>query len=360
MPRSDLARAESGAGLDRDKAGVCRHPAEQCRRLFSARDYISGDVFSVVRCERCGLALTMPAPSPHRMDRHYPAAYYGVESRYSTLLARCLSLLYRARARRIERRAGTRAGVVLDVGCGRGELLGELRRRGWRTIGTERNAAAAAYARDALGLDVRAAAPRELGLPPGSVDVVVLWHVLEHVPDPAGLLAEVSGLLRPGGLALIAVPDFGSPEARLGGPSWFHLDVPRHLNHFDGLALRRLLTAAGLEPIATDRAALEYDLFSFVQTVLNRLGVRHNLLYNLIRSRGARVLGGAAGDWSRTDLLLTVVLAPLIGTAGLPWLMVAPVMGLSATQATYARRAGPRDSDKESGHPDADSNNGSG
>lgn len=204
-------------------------------------------------------------------------------------------------------------------------------------MGIEISDEAAHYARDVEGLDVRVGQLSDLDLPVNGFDLIILWHVLEHIPDPQSTLHAVARLLRPGGVLLVAVPNVGSPEARWGRDGWFHLDVPRHLVHFDGPTLRNLLKRAGLSLENSSSAALEYDLFSAVQTALNRLGLRPNLLYNLIRSRGARPL--QTGPPTRaTETLLTVALAALLSLPALLWVSLAGVTGRGATQTVLARK----------------------
>lgn len=313
----------------------CSHPDESQRVLFPARDYITGDAFTVERCSRCGLDRTVPQVAPEDMDRYYPPGYYGAGQRYPRPLEWLLDCLYSARAEEIERRVGT-VGRVLDIGCGRGSLLAQFRRRGWTVAGTELSETSARYARDILGVNVQTGDVQDLDLG-GPYDLVVLWHVMEHIADPAGLLEKVAAVLAPEGTVLVAVPNFGSPEARLGRSRWFHLDVPRHLNHVTRTTLVSMVGKAGLEPYDASYFALEYDFFSFVQTMLNLLGIRQNLLYDLLRTRGAKVLEGQTGG-TRSDVLRTILLAPLLGAASLVWVPVAAASGRGATIALYARK----------------------
>src|SRR5438094_4608798 len=93
--------------------------------LFSARDYISGDVFKIVLCPACGLFGTSPIPAADQWPRCYPRAYYGESGarRFPLPVEVLQNLLYASRARKIQRLNSSKAGRVLDVGCGRGFLL---------------------------------------------------------------------------------------------------------------------------------------------------------------------------------------------------------------------------------------------
>ncbi len=86
----------------------------------------------------------------------------------------------------------------------------------------------------------------------GSLDVVTMFHVLEHLPEPSSTLAEIERKLRPGGLLVLEVPNWGSHVRRLRGLRWeFVLD--HHLNHFTAASLKRLVEACGFE-----RCGVEY------------------------------------------------------------------------------------------------------
>ena len=176
-----------------------------------------------------------------------------------------------------------------------------MRSLGWRVRGTERSPSAAQQARDVFHLDVSAVDVDELVAAGSTYDAVVLWHVAEHLRAPHETIGGIARLLRPGGVLLIAVPNFGSPEARIGRAGWFHLDVPRHLVHFTPATMTAILKDAGFRPAKVSYLVPEYDLFSFVQTVENRLGLPPNLLYDVLRRPEARLRRGrAAGcrrDW---------------------------------------------------------------
>jgi SAM-dependent methyltransferase len=120
---------------------------------------------------------------------------------------------------------------VLEIGSGTGWMLGAFRARGWTAAGSERSTAGAIAARDASGVPMFVgdlAAVR----PGATCDLIVMFHVLEHLADPKGALLDAAARLRPGGALVLGVPNIGSWQARFAGRHWLHLDVPRHLCHF--------------------------------------------------------------------------------------------------------------------------------
>ena len=316
---------------------ACAHPDASAVRLFAARDYITGEAFDVSRCGACGLARTAPWPDPSRMDAYYPPAYYGERGarRFPTIVEALQRLLYGTRARTVERLAG-RPGRVLDVGCGRGFLLDAFRRRGWDVRGTELDDRAAAHAREVLGIPVETGPASSWTWPDGHFDALTIWHVLEHLQEPAEMLARAHRLLRPGGVLMVGVPDFGSPEARLTRAAWFHLDVPRHTTHLSARWLGGALDEAGFEVRRRSASTPEYDAFSLVQSTENRLGLRQNLLYELLRGRGAKLLG--EGGSGRAQAPLAVLLAIPLALVALPVTTALGVSGRGSSVTFWARR----------------------
>ena len=305
----------------------CPHPSADCEILFSALDYIGGDQFQVARCRQCAQTVTVPVPAD--IGKYYPAGYYGDANgrRFPAAMEWLQEKMYSLRAARVLKKLNRHQPRVLDIGCGRGLLLRAFRQQGCDVAGTEFSDGACRFAREVLKIPVRVGLLSELNFSDQSFDVVVMWHVLEHVSDPRPTLAEVSRILKPGGIFLVGVPDFGSPEARLTKAGWFHLDMPRHLSHHTRASLEKCLQNAGLRPAWASYLAPEYDCFSFVQSLLNWLGVRPNFLYNWLRGDRAKVIDG--GNYLG-PLVATLLLAPVLGLISLPVTIVLAMFGKGA------------------------------
>jgi SAM-dependent methyltransferase len=124
-----------------------------------------------------------------------------------------------------------------------------LRDMGWTVHGVDPSEEAARFARELNGLDVRLGSAETVlpGLPDGSYDLVTLWHVLEHVYDPVGVLTHICRLLKPGGLLMLEVPNFSSACSVIFRSYWPPLESPRHLFQFTPRTLEALLTKIGFE-----------------------------------------------------------------------------------------------------------------
>jgi 2-polyprenyl-3-methyl-5-hydroxy-6-metoxy-1,4-benzoquinol methylase len=243
--------------------------------------------FEVRRCSGCGLGLTWPPVPDAEIGSFYPATYYGRENvRFNVLFERLTRLFRLRRARVIRRRISP--GPVLDVGCGRGFTLNYLRDLGFTPRGIELSETAAWHARRVLGLDVETGDFLKSSHRAGSFHAVIFWHSLEHMARPAQALRRARELLKPGGLLVVAVPNFSSLQARLFGRDWFHLDVPRHYVHFSSEALARLLEREGFRIAQTDHFSFEQNPYGWVQSALNALGFDFNFLYAALKNRSGR------------------------------------------------------------------------
>jgi SAM-dependent methyltransferase len=208
---------------------------------------------------------------------------------------------------------------LVDVGAGRGRFVAAARRAGYDARGLEPDPArAAAAARAGVALEV--AGVEDAGVAAGSVEAVTLWHVLEHVGDPDAAVARVASWLTPGGGVVVGVPNLASLQARLGGPRWFHLDLPRHRTHFTPAGLEALLRRHGLEPVSTHHVLAEHNPFGMWQSLVNRLTPTPSYAFNLLK-RAAPVRA--------VDLAVTLAALPLAPLA----------VGLEAL-AGLARRGG--------------------
>lgn len=289
--------------------------------LFHNPDYISGESFAVLRCATCGLVRTDFPYRTQDLGRYYGEAYFGSGGRRFVPVMEWLVRRFRqARANMILRHyPHSSPGTVLDVGCGRGLMLIDFKQRGWTCLGTEFSEELAATLQAEHAITVYTA-PRlaDNHLPAESVDIVVLWHSLEHQTVPSHTLAECVRVLRPGGLMVVEVPNLASVQARIGRGRWFHLDTPRHVVHFSAETLRDSCQAQGLAVIDETTLSLEQGFYGMIQTLLNRVTTTPNVLYTLLKKKRPRG-GRGALLW---NVGLTVGLLPLavsLGTALEAW-----------------------------------------
>ncbi|MCB1548230.1 MAG: class I SAM-dependent methyltransferase [Hyphomicrobiaceae bacterium] len=189
-----------------------------------------------------------------------PAARAVVEGRWRLLEAEVKRWLERDRPAQASSSAPLR---ILDAGCGDGiNLLALSRifadlRRPIRLQGIDYNDLRIERAK-ALGLDCElgVGSLADTGLAAASVDMILLNHVLEHIPDKQVVLGELRRILRPGGLFVVGVPNEGCTLAKLRNRVLQRsiLRTTDHVHFFTSTELRRSLEAAGFK---VDRIAVE-------------------------------------------------------------------------------------------------------
>jgi SAM-dependent methyltransferase len=211
--------------------------------------------WSVLACANCGLGRTDPQPGPDAIASYYSgaySAYVGDQPPPSPSRARRIALAVRdapllARFGRLGL-APRPGGRLLDLGAGTGIGLALRRAEGWDVWGVEPDPDAVAIARDRMGIEAERLSvgrAEDAEFPDESFDAIVLHHVIEHLHDPASVLARSRSWIRPGGELLVACPNFASFERRLFGRHWLGLDVPRHLHHFTPDTLSALVERSG-------------------------------------------------------------------------------------------------------------------
>ncbi|MGI4873704.1 MAG: class I SAM-dependent methyltransferase [Janthinobacterium lividum] len=216
---------------------------------------VSKETFTIVQCQGCGFQFTNPRPDAAHIGRYYESpAYVSHNSEATGLVNRVYKaarfFTMRQKAALITRLNGGRPGHLLDYGCGTGHFLAQAKQRNWHVTGLEPNPSARRDAAARVGQSILE--PEALpALPPGSFDVVTLWHVLEHIHALNETLDQLIATLRPGGKLLLAVPNPDSLDAQHYRQDWAAYDVPRHLYHFVPATMRELLTRHGLRLVKT-------------------------------------------------------------------------------------------------------------
>jgi SAM-dependent methyltransferase len=278
--------------------------------------------FELLRCERCGTGVTFGGAE---FEAHDAGAYGGGSPRLYRLARPILERFDRRRLTLVAALVPPPARL-LDAGAGRGRFVRAAARGGYEAFGIEPSLRGSEAAR-AIGADVRRATLEDAEIAEGSLDVVTLWHVIEHLQDPGRALDRIHTWLPPGGGLLVGAPNLSSWQARIGGERWYHLDLPRHRVHFTEAGLHILLRDHGFDVVRTEHVLAEHNPFGMWQSLLSRVTGHPSYLYNLLK-RNAPLRS--------RDLPITVaglLLVPL--AAGLE--LVAGLAGNGGTIAVLAR-----------------------
>jgi SAM-dependent methyltransferase len=205
--------------------------------------------FDIIHCGACGFRHAVPLPGAADLEREYRETYYADEK--PTFLAHAGEdqqwgeLAQSDRLESFERILGPGRRRILDIGSGPGFFLRTAQARGWNAFGIEPSRQAAAHARG-LGLHIAEGFFGAYTAPSlGRFDAINLNNVLEHVPEPIAILEAARGILEPGGVLCVNVPNDFSPfqiaaAATAGTGEWW-VAPPHHLNYFDFATLTNLL-----------------------------------------------------------------------------------------------------------------------
>ncbi len=236
----------------------------------------------IVRCPGCGMVFVDPLPEAALSPATYGPDYYEPwQGREENARLR----LWRHRLAQIEARVPT--GSLLDVGCGDGLFPKVARGAGFAVDAIEFSPEGARRAALRLGRPVAVGDLTREPLLRGPFDIVTLWHVLEHLPDPAAMLSAVRARLRPGGLLAVAVPNLDNLPMRIAYrlarlralPLYEENAREPHLSHFSPGTLTDILQRRGFGSVEIrgDRCALTAGkrAVDVAAALLSRLCGRH-------------------------------------------------------------------------------------
>jgi SAM-dependent methyltransferase len=253
---------------------ICEHSAGN--RVHVVREMMlgCGDQFEYGECLGCQCLWLISPPSD--MGRYYPADYQAgrtnplhgfrrvaaqLRNRYALERRGLAGRILEARRPNLRLRALSGLGIarsarILDVGCGDGALVEDLRALGYEL----------SHGIDPVRVSFEGGNRRpfverktidEIG---GTWDAVMFQHSFEHMANPAGVLLRVADLLSPGGVCVLRMPVVPCYAWQEYGVNWVQLDAPRHLFIHSRESLGRLASAAGLETV---RAYCDSCAFQF-------------------------------------------------------------------------------------------------
>lgn len=211
---------------------------------------VSQQVFDIWQCQACTLRFTQGIPGESAIGKYYQSETYISHTNTNKGLVNRLYHIVRgftlkSKRKLVQSTSGRNTGQLLDVGAGVGVFAGFMQQSGWQVIGLEPDPATRQRAQELHQVSLHDTS-RLFQLPAESYDVITLWHVLEHVHRLQEYLAQLKKLLKPGGVLLVAVPNYTSYDAAYYGEYWAAYDVPRHLYHFSPASMQMLLQQHGL------------------------------------------------------------------------------------------------------------------
>jgi SAM-dependent methyltransferase len=210
------------------------------------------DQWRYLRCLNCDLVSLYPRPTPKMLMEYYrdylsdtPEDISKWEAMTKPIIAKSADL--------INSRSRTGGKKILDIGCGYGFLLKEMKARGWDVQGLEVSQTGREYTQRNWNVPVYSKPLEHLGLPANTFDVVTLLYVIEHVFNPLSLLNEINRVLKQEGFVLLRWPHT-TPVVKILGPLSKKLDLyhtPYHLYDFSPKTIERLLFLTGFQSVET-------------------------------------------------------------------------------------------------------------
>ena len=243
----DKHRPAEGTSKTLEKCPICAGEEFICRLTLKDQS-ISGETFQIWSCRQCGFCHTSPQPDEAHIGKYYDSETYVSHSEsqtgiinflYAKLQRYNLRYKYRLIAKKVPR------GTWLDYGGGAGAFLEYCQSKGQEILGLEPDEKARKRAEDK---NLHMIHTRELSaLPEDAFSAVTMWHVLEHVHNPAQVLKQIHRVIKQEGLLVVAVPNLRSMDAHHYKEYWAGYDVPRHLWHFREKDVRAFAEEAGFE-----------------------------------------------------------------------------------------------------------------
>lgn len=269
-------REDERAGTSRRRtaragnAPVKKQECLLCERPTPGEEVYAFGPYVLRRCQQCGLEFLDPRPSPGDLPSLYDERYFcsaDSETRgYDCYEADRVNLLktFRRRLRALTRHfAGSVPRRLLDVGCALGDFLALAAEAGWEVSGVEISEWAAAEARRRFGLDVRQGGLDTVDFPAATFDLITMWDVLEHLPDPRRAVRRCHDLLKAGGVLALTTPNTGGLLRKLTGRNWVEYKIPEHLYFFNPATIAALLAKSGFRPL-TIRSEGKYVSAAFL------------------------------------------------------------------------------------------------
>ena len=241
---------------------VCNH--KEYSKMLTVKDFtVSSENFEIVECTSCGFRFTENPPPPDQIGRYYQSDAYISHTDSKKGIFNTIYQLIRKQAVQSKRKlvchfSQRKTGTLLDYGCGTGAFLVEMKSAGWQVQGMEPDPGARSRA-EALTASTIMEPDKLPTLESASVDVVTMWHVLEHVHELHETLSQVKRILKENGLLVVAVPNHMSHDARHYAEHWAAYDVPRHLHHFSPASITHLMKMHGLQ--VREVLPMWYDAF---------------------------------------------------------------------------------------------------
>ncbi|GAA3751341.1 class I SAM-dependent methyltransferase [Flavobacterium ginsengisoli] len=211
------------------------------KHFLTVKDHsVSKEIFDLYYDEELDMLITSPQPELQNLGKYYESEDYishtdNKRSLFEKAYHFVKNIALKNKLNLINSQQ-SKKGKLLDIGAGTGDFLLTAKNDGWETIGVEPSDRAKNIAKE-KGISF---VEETSTLESNSLDVITMWHVLEHVPDLELQIQELKRLLKPTGTLIVAVPNYKSFDANHYQTFWAAYDVPIHFWHFSKKSIQVL------------------------------------------------------------------------------------------------------------------------
>ena len=267
-------------------------PKHSFTLIAKTKDYlVTGSSFEVRLDQQTQIAHTYPQPSEDELGKYYASEeYISHGNKKRSVIERVYAIAQKIMLKQKEQwltKHSKQNKRYLDFGCGTAALVQHLNQKNWEAYGVEPSEKARNFS-----IVKERLYPSLEELPQKDFDVIALWHVLEHLSDPAKSLKAFYDRLDHQGHLFLALPNFNSYDAKYYENFWAAYDVPRHLWHFSAKGIIGLCEENGFEFVESKGLGLDAFYVSY-------LSERHQ------KNKVAFIKGMIVGCWSNLLALFT-------------------------------------------------------
>lgn len=306
--------------------------AGDVRLIFKATplDYSNNNAYNIAKCSMCGHGVTLSARY-HASD-YEGGSYDAKEKVWHRIITPLLSMLENGKLQYFKKldKKNTR---ILEIGSGKGRFVKSMTSKGYSVFGIEPSKRSFQVARS-LGCDTvyNCTIDQMPDIPKlqQKFDVIILWHVLEHLEKPGENLLLLKNYLSQNGRIIIAVPNFDSWQSVGGKADWYHLDPSRHLSHFTPRSIAILAEKSSMESKRIYFNSFYQDFIGELVTLVNKFLPYNNVIFNFLRLN--RYFINKAGKAGAAlcfvfGAVLTLLLTPIL----IPWTLITQLAKRSGT-----------------------------
>lgn len=266
----------------------------------SSLDYSDSHSYNVCFCNNCNIAFTNCSGADFEY-LYNNGQYNPIKNRFVELIRPLFYITEILKA--LSLRISIKNDKLLEIGCGKGFFLSAAKTVGFNIFGIEPSTRSYKFAESLHGKKIKNTfLENYFSECTYKYDIIYAFHVLEHVKDPEHFLSMAIQMLETNGYLCISVPNYNSFQFRLFKNRWYHLDVPRHLNHFTYESLNLLFNRLNYHIYRKPFFSLYFEFIGYFISFYNYILPINNFIFNFIKCRNSLTL-----KFSKFSIFITLM-----------------------------------------------------